>query len=365
MGKLNYEDVKSFIEYNKNLKVEGFSFPMLPRLNSVIGNIEQGQTHVITGMPSTGVSSFIDQNYVMSVLLQWYNTPTDERIPLKILYYTMSTPELKKLQLLLCSYLKLVKNLHVDVPTLNNQAGRLYDISKDKILLDAIDDASLFFNEIIDEGILVIQDKLVTPTEIYNDVVDYSDVLGAVDSTGSFVFNDGYEHAITLVIVDSVEQLLPDMEGYGTVYGDALDEKFKKIITEMKAMFNTTAVIAVPSKIGYVRSVKDTEPHLKHLGIYSKVADKGISIYNPIAEKNAKYYNADDSIYVTAKGNTLLRTWHVIRNVDGIDATWDRMFFLPGTSFLVEYDKNETITDINEVLDALSEESDFYIKDED
>jgi len=363
MGKLNFEDVKSFIEYNKNARVEGFSFPLLPRLNSVIGNIQQGQTHIITGLPSSGISSFIDQNYVMSVLLQWYNTPADERVPLKIFYYTMATPELKKIQLLLCNYLKLVNNLHVDVPTLNNQAGRLYDISQDKILMKAIDDATDFFDEVIDDGVLLLQDKLVTPTEIYNDVMDYIHTIGIASSDG-FEFNDGFEHAITLVIVDSTEQFLPDTEGYGTVYGDALDEKFKSIITEMKSVYNVTFAVAVPSKIGYVRSVKDTEPHLKHLGAYSRVADKGISIYNPIAEKNAKYYNADESIYVTAKGNTLLRTWHVIRNVDGIDATWDRMFFLPGTSYLLEYDKNETITDLTEVLDAISEESDFYVKED-
>ena len=363
MGKLSFEDVKSFIEYNSKTSIEGFSFPILPRLNTIIGNIQQNQVHAITGMPSSGISSFIDQNYIISVLLQWYNNPVNERIPLKIFYYTMATPELKKIQLLLCNYLKLVNNLHVDVPTLNNQAGRLYDISKDKVLQDAIDDASHFFNEIIDDNVLVIQDKVVTPTEIYNDVLSYMNEIGARDATNEFVFNDGFEHAITMVIVDSVDQLAPDIEGYGTVYGDALDEKFKKIINELKSLYNITAVLAVPSKIGYVRSVKDTEPHLKHLGAYSKV-DKGISIYNPIAEKNAKYYNADESMYVTAKGNTLLRTWHVIRNVDGVDATYDRMFFLPGTSYLMEYDKTETITGIEEVLDALSEESVFYSKED-
>ena len=110
MGKYTFTDIKSYIEYSKTGNKSGYSFPLLPRFNSVIGNIQQKQTHVISGMASSGVSSFIDQNYVMGVLLQWYAVIPEERPPLKIFYYSMGTSELKKLQLLLCNYLKLVHN---------------------------------------------------------------------------------------------------------------------------------------------------------------------------------------------------------------------------------------------------------------
>jgi len=363
MGKLTFEDVKSHIDYKISNKIDGFTFPLLPHYNKIVGNIEAGQVTVVTGLPSSGTTSFIDQNYIMSVLLQWYNTPVDDRIPLKIFYYSIGTFELKKLQGLLCNYIKLVNGLHVDIPTLNSQAGSLYQLGTDKKLLLAIDEASHFFNEVIDEGVLVLQEARVNPTDIYNEVSDYVNTLGNKTSDG-FTYDDEYEHALTLVVVDDTDKLALDMDGYGVVRGEALHEKFRSFIRELHATYAVSFVLSVPSKVGYVRSMKDTEPHIKHIGNYASIADKAVSIYNPILEKNAKFYNADESLYVTAKGNTLLRTWHVIRNSDGIESIYNRMFFLPGTSFMVEYDKFELITDIDEVLEALSEKTVFYVKED-
>jgi len=362
MGKLNYEDVKSYIEYSKTGRAVGYNFPLAPHYNKIVGNIEPAQVTILTGLPAAGTSSFLDQNYVMSVLLQWYNLPVEDRNPLRIFYYSMGNSELKKLQGFLCNYIKLVNNRHVDIPTLNNQAGKLYELSADADLLEAVEDATDFFTEILDNGVLQIQDKAVTPTEIYNDVYDYVEQLGTKTSDG-FTYNDEYEHALTLVVVDGTDKLATDVDGYGSIYGDALDTKLRKFVQELKTEYSVSFAISVPSKIGYIRSVKDTEPHIRHIGEYASIADKAVSIYNPVLEKNAKYYSADETLYVTAKGNTLLRTWHVIRNVDGIDSVYNRLFFLPGTSYMIEYDKFEPITDLEDVLEAIAEPSEFHKDD--
>ena len=91
----------------------------------------------------------------------------------------MKDDELKRLQLLLCNYIKLVNNLKTDIPTLNNQAGKLYNLDEDDVLKDAIENASEFFNEVIDSEILVIKGGQYKPTDIYNDVMNYVNTLGS------------------------------------------------------------------------------------------------------------------------------------------------------------------------------------------
>lgn len=358
--KLNFNDVKDVINYNNNNRNnKGFKFPLLPKLNNIIGNIQQGQTHVISGLPSAGTTSFIDQNYVISVLLQWYNTKPEERQKLKIFYYSMKDSELKKLQLLLCNYIKLVNGLTTDLSTLNNQAGKLYDLKEDELLQNAIEDSSTFFDEILDDEILVIKDKEYKPSDIYNDLTTYINTIGEKSEQNDFIFNDGYEDQITLVIVDSVDNFLPDNEGYGIITGSALNEKFQRYIKTLKRVYNISFVLAVPSITGYVRSPKDTEPHYRHLGTYGSIADKGICVYNPINEKNTRFYHGDEDLYISRKGSILMRTWHVVRNTEGIESVNDRMFFLPGTSYMIEYLNKEIINDFEDILDVLLKKTYF------
>jgi len=363
MGKLSYDDLKNVIKYNSLSNNKGYNFPLMPKLNRTIGNIQPGQVHVIAGLPSSGVSSFIDQNYIISILLQWYNTRPSERNPLKIFYYSMKDTELKKLQLLLCNYLKLVNNLRTDVPTLNSQVGKLYDISSDKELNSAINSASSFFNEIIDDEILIIKEGQYKPTEIYNDVINYMDTVGHKNSEKEYELDDEYKDQLVLVVVDPTEYLATDNDGFGIISGSALDERFQRQIRELKTTYEASFILAVPSITGYIRSAKDTEPHYRHLGSYGSIVDKGIHIYNPIIEGNMKFYDSDASLYTSPKGNVLMRTWHVVRNTDGIESVNGRMLFLPGTSYMIEHDYNNKVNDLDDVLEVLEQGTPFLDQD--
>jgi hypothetical protein len=360
--KLNYTDIKNVIDYNNsNTDNKGYKFPLMPKLNNIIGNIQQKQIHVISGSPSSGITSFIDQNYVMSVLLQWYNTEPDKRQHLKIFYYSMKDDELKKLQLLLCNYLKLVDNLKTDVPTLNNQAGKLFNLSEDPILQTAIENASAFFDAIIDQEVLVIKDGQYKPTDIYNDLTNYMDTIGKRSAKDGYTYAEEFEDQITLVIVDSVDHFLPDNEGFGIITGNALDDKFQRHVRNLKQIYKISFVVAVPSNVGFIRSPKDTEPHYRHLGSYGPLADKGICLYNPISEKNNKFYDGDEDMYISPRGSVLMRTWHVVRNTEGIESINDRMLFLPGTSYMIEHPYKEKLNHFDDVLDVLIGKTCFYI----
>jgi len=357
--KYTFDDLKSAIEFNRTRAQGGYTFPLLPRYNNIIGNLQQDQTTILSGLPGSGITSFIDQNYVISVLLQWYEIEEDERPPLKIFYYSMKTSELKKMQLLLCNYIKLVHGLHVDIATLNNQTGRLYDLSKDTKMIDAIEEATMFFDEVLNDEVLCIIDGQKQPTNIYNNVNDFMLNQGRMSSEGRFEYDADKHNLLTLLVVDSTDYFLPDNEGYGMVSGAELDDKFQRQLKELKNNYKISSVIVVPPVIGYVRSVKDTEPHYRHLGSYGALADKGICVYNPISEKNIKFYDGEETTYITSKGNNLLRTWHIVRNTEGIESVYDRLIFLPGTSFMVEHSVKEEVGNLQEVLDVIGEDTCF------
>ena len=361
MGKLSYDDIKSIIEFNNESEAAGYEFPLMERFNKVVGNIEGDQISVISGLPSAGTTSFIDQNYVMSPLLQWYNQDPHERQGLKVIYYSMKDSEAKKLEGLLCNYLKLVHNIRTDIPTLNNQAGKLYNLKDDSVLQNAIEAASPFFDEILDDEVLVIKSGQQKPSTIFNDMVDFMETIGSENSNKEYERDDKHVDDLIMLVVDSTDYLLNDTDGFGTVSGQALHEKMQHFMRILKLKYGLNIVLAAPSIIPIIRTPKDTEPHFRHLGTYGKIADKGICIYNPVAEKNNKFY-PDEDVYRTAKGNILLRTWHVVKNVDGIESVWDRMFFIPGTSYLIEHSQikqGNDVIDLQDVLDVLEEPTVF------
>jgi len=336
MARLTYSDIKGVIDHNMAKGRRGYDFPLTPRLNNIIGNLDTDQIHIISGMPSAGTTSFMDQQYVMSVLLQWYAIKEEERPNLKIVYYSMAASELKKMQLLLCEYLKLVHNLRVDVPTLNSRKGKLYDISQDAELQDAIEDATPFFNEVIDDEVLTILDGQRTPTDVYNTLVTYMEGIGYYDDSKKFVLDDEHKDELVLVVIDSLDYMIQDSDGYGTISGTALHDKMKRYMRELKDKFHISFAATMTAPSVLIRKPSDGEPNYRQLGQYGPIADRGIMLYNPIVENNRKFFD-DADVYVSSKGNILLRTWHVVRNTDGMETVDDRLLFLPGTGYLVEY----------------------------
>jgi hypothetical protein len=351
--KLSFGDVIGKIKYHLTNKEQGYNFPLAPNLNEKIGNILPGTYTVVAGLPSSGTTSFVDQQYVMSVLLQWYFS--DQSKPLKVFYFSMVDSELKKLQALLCNYLRVMFNIYVDIPTLNSQPGRLFDIEKEDRVLNALDDAQTFFDCLINDGVLEIIGEPQSPSVIYNTVESYMDGIG-VDKQGTpYELNEGFDDITVLAIVDKTDHLAPEIDQYASTYGNDLNVKFDHNMKRLATRYRVSPVIIVPAVTGLIRSPKDTEPHYKQLGVFGKNCDRGIILYNPIAENNINRYfkEAEEVESYMSKGKNTLRFWSVVRNTEGIDSIRERLLFLPGTGFMVEHPLDETISNFDDVYEVV------------
>jgi hypothetical protein len=340
----SFSDIVSKMKYHLVHKNEGYAFPMMPKYNKVVGNILPGQYTVISGMQSSGKTSFVDENYVLGVLLQWKQLQVQP--PLKIFYFSLKDTSLKKFQSLLCAYIKLVHNKRIDIPTLNSQPGRLFNIENEPIILKTIDDAQVFFDEVIEDGILQVVTNVSQPSAMHALVNEY--LLTQPEYEGEGL-------PLTLVVVDSTDHLASESNGYRIVSGAELDYSFDSYMSLLVKERNVHAVIVTPADKANSKFPKENEPNYRQLGIYGKNADKGIVLYNPIAENNGNYLRGieDPAYYLSPSGLNLLRFWHIVKNVDGVDSESERLLFVPGTGYMIEASMMEKIDSFNQVYDRI------------
>lgn len=337
----SFSDIISKMRYHLLHKEEGYKMPLMPKYNNTVGNILPAQYTVITGLQSAGKTTFVDENYVLGVLLQ--RREMEEKPPLKILYFSLKDTTLKKFQALLCGYMMLVHGHRIDIPTLNSQPGRIYDIEKEPKILEFIDDAEIFFNEVIDEGVLQVISNVAKPSSIQATIMEYLTTI-----------EDMEEKPMVIVVIDSTDHLATESDGYRTLQGAELDYKFNSYMYTLVKEQGIHAVVITPAHGANSRFPKENEPNYRQLGVYGS-CDKGVVLYNPIAENNTNYLRSltDYECYISPTGANTLRFWHVVKNVDGIESVSDRILFMPGNGYMLEFDKQKQIDNFTQVRDLL------------
>lgn len=338
MMKYSFQDVIAKIEHNLDHVDNGYDFPLTPTLNQTVGNLTSGLYTVVAGLPGAGVTSFVDQNYVLGPLLQWYNDTNVHKRDIKILYFSTITGEIKKIQQLICLFSRLIHGIHVDIPTLNSKPGRLYDLTEEEAVIDSLKIAKVFFDDVLDQQLTVVTGQL-SPTQIHNRILDELDKVDR-DNTDF------------MVVVDSSTHLKDDMEKFGTVTGKELDKKMDRYIEELTRKEDIIFTMLVHISPSLLRHTKETEPHYSQLGAYITNCSRGIIIYNPLAEKHPNYIQ-DSKKFVNHNGLNTLRTWTVVRNTEGKELVERPLLFLPGTGFMVEIDRITDITEFEDVKELL------------
>lgn len=339
---MSYTDLINKVVHNIKNKDSGYTMTLFPRFNACVGNIIESKYTVIGGSPGVGVSSFINQNYVLGPLLQYVNDESEDIQPIKILYFTTAMTAEKKFQQLLCLYLMLVEHIHIDIPTLLSKPGRMYDLESRADVVKAIEDSESFFENILDKSLYIV-DNIKSPTNILTYTKDFIDNYHAINEENSCTF---------LVVVDSTSYLEEDRSSNISFGDKEIDKEMNKVALELIRDYKVHCVLNVPTKLGFVRSPKDTEPTHSHLGIFGSKCDYGIVIYDSIGERNtmtAPY----EGVYVNTKGRNTLRYCYVVRNSEGNNLFKVPYLFLGGSGFSKEFKDLSDFSSFMEVKDSL------------
>jgi hypothetical protein len=303
----------------------------LEKLSKYINYVEKGKIVSIGGRPSSGKTSLMDFIYFINVFKWWRELENVNKPPLKMIYFNMRSSQKIKMQKWLCLYMKLKYGMVVDIPTLNNNIGKLYEL--DEETKENIMDSSDFFDDL--EEILTMVNGKQTPSSIISKIKDYMHTIGDINEAGQYELDEDHLGQNTLIYIDNVEYLLSETDGFQNMTGDGLKRKLVKEIDELREIYKINFFIIVPSKPSNSRLVRDSEPSYKDLNYFTDISDVGLVVYNPYTENNSKYLNYPvDELVI--RGKNRFRTITVVKNNYGADNITVGAFFLGECGYFAE-----------------------------
>lgn len=324
------EHIKNPVRISQEKDNSGIPMP-LKRFSKVTNYAEKGQNIIIGGRRNSGKTSFMDYTYFISVFKWWVGLDEEERPKIHFFYFSMKRSTRIKLQKWLCLYLKLEYGTIIDIPTLKNSVGKLYDL--DDEVKGEIMSAYEFFGMLEDN--MTILEKKQTPSSIFNTVENYMKTIGSLDSHDNFSLDRKHAGQYTFVLIDNIDYLETETDGFSMMTPDMLKRTMSDYLTILAGKYKTTNVVCVPSTINFSRSAKDTEPTYKDIGLFHDMADLAIVVYNPFSENNMKYGGYPiESLMINGKNR--FRTATVVTNKEGVENQTIGLFFIGECGYYAE-----------------------------
>jgi hypothetical protein len=285
------------------------------------------------------------------------------RPKLKIIYYNMRKSATVKAQKLICTYLWYHKGIFMDLPTLNGETGKMYDL--DEETEEAIEEGVEYFDYFTNTGILDIRTGPTNPTGIKNDMHEYMKTIGGIqrDDFGreTFIYDEGFENQITMVIVDDVKGLKNETRediyfNEAQLYGK-LDEYLEHAVD----LYRITAIVIVPSfdVPGIFKSSQMT-PDFRELKYFYDHAHMSFIMFNPHRYNIQEYYGYNPEHFVN-EGIQRFRSCTLIRNTDGLDNVVIPMGFIPENGILFDLATPDETKELNDQITYLTNFRNDYI----
>lgn len=335
---------------------DGIPLPeSLSNLSNYTNYTKKGQTICISGLPNSGKTSFMDYVYLLNTYIWWKKLDENSRPPLKFIYFNMKHSLKDKLQKWLCLYMKMQYDQIIDIPTLNSGVGKMFEL--DQTILERINTGQELFNDLFNEDILTIINGPQTPSSIFNKVNNVMKSAGDFEEENGrkkFKYGRGKGKQITIVFIDTVDNLLNESDSQNQMDSVALKKKMSDYISELESTYNLITVLVAPTKPSIARSVKETEPNYKNLGVFSTSADLGLVLYNPYDENNNDYLNYPIKDFVI-RGKNRFRTVTIVRNVNGLSNIGKAMVFIGECGYFREAPRPDQEADLRQLLTILNE----------
>jgi hypothetical protein len=319
------------------------------RLSRLSGYMEDAQNIFIAGRDQVGKSSFMDYNYLIKPFFDYINSNRQDYEP-RFIYFSMKQSLKYKFQKWLCLYLKLEFNIVIDLPTLNNTRGKLYDLDNETI--QNIRSAESFFRKL--EKHMLFLTKNLSPSEIFNKVKQELHNYGSVDENGIYKKSTATNHIKHFIFIDNTDFMNSETDGTDMLRGIFLEKRLGDLLNELKTTYKTTNIIVKPSNLGVPRNVKESEPTFKDLGVLQKYADIGIAIYNPFEMGNKNYGNYP-ILELVINGKNRFRTITLIKNNMGNSNISFGQIFLGECGYFRDAPSPDQTEKFDEIINILNQ----------
>lgn len=315
----------------------GIPFMFDSRLDKYITGIKQSKYYGIAGRASSGKRSFTDLHFIFNTFAWWASFPEDKRPKVKVLYFNMDKTEETKIQKWICTYMYIYHQKLIDIPTLMNWPGKLYDL--DEETLAQISAAKGFFDLMFEQDFVTMYNGRVNPTGIKANVSEYFKGIGGInteDHVSTFEYDEGYENQITLIVIDNTRKLKVESQK-GHYYNEReLNQKLSSYLLEMKEIYKATPVVIIPTED--IGGHDGKAPSIKEFGNYYNDIDVALYLSNPGRYHSKSGYYGDYNLadFRDNAGMNRLRICSILRNAEGRDSTWVPMTFIPENGYIFQ-----------------------------
>jgi replicative DNA helicase len=325
-------------DMEKGMRGENTGIPIpLSRISKVINNIQQGLYTLVGAQSGVGKSAFVTMVYVLFPYLWSISGQRKEK--LKVVFFSMERGKKFQVQKLVCAWLYLKHGILIDVPTLNQWEGKLFDIGSEteKMIRSAED----FVEDLIASGIVEIIAGQQNPTGIYKYIENYVRTVGKVEkiihykdpsnpSLGSThtesIYTPNDANLTTVMIIDHIGRLR--LEKNYTKKQNA--DKLSEYLANARDEYKISPVVVSQFNRGQSDSIRRhhlgaafPEPNdFKDSSNMYEDCDIAMGLYNAYKydkKKEALCLDYKINEFTTPRGYNRFRTLHVLKNSFGRD----------------------------------------------
>ena len=327
-------------------------FP-LNKTGSILNDYSRGDFIVIGGRKTSGKSSFILNNYVISPILQKKKAAgSDADFRIKLIYFsTRKTPK-ATIERMIVNYVSNTnKGTKIGVPSIYGLPGRNKRVStalSKKITTSAL----AVFDKFSEKDYLTVVGNKKGVFEIESIVHSSMDQYGLIDDeTGEFVYADEYKEMIPIFSVDDITGIVS--ESGSSNFKNENAHIIAKKLKELAKVYNAVVVLGVPSTPVYIKGVHRSTS--EELTPYSTYADRTIVLHNPLetSEKQMLGYETMDFINATT-GICYFRTAFIATNYMGASGIYIPYFLYPENGYLLELPSAEDIGNLDEFIEIVN-----------
>lgn len=330
------------------------------KLRGVLNNYTRGDFIVVGGRKTSGKSSFILNNYVISPLVQKIsakknNTPFD----VKIIYISTRKNIKTTIERMVVNF-NANKNsgTKIGVPTLygfeGSHAKASVELSK-----SIVSTTLTTLDGLVDKGLLTVSCTSKTLNEIEVIIRSSMEEYGSYDvESRTFTYEKKYEDMIPIITIDDSTGINTDVgeRSVRTENGHQIGSRLR----ELAKIYNVVLVLAVPSYTGFfkrrrgkLKGVEETHSStLDEVAPYHIYADRVIIMHNPMETEDSVMLGYETAEFINNRtGVNYLRTAFVAANYMGPSGIYLGLFVYPENGYMVELPSS----DADEELDAFKD----------
>lgn len=346
-----YKD--TFLDLAENRKKSPLRFP-LKKTGALFNDYNRGDFIVVGGRKTSGKSSFILNNYVISPFYQKRMLLKAKKpsFDIKVVYISARRNLKMTMEKMMVNYTANFNGgSRISIPALYGGIGTNLSVKEAQ---KHISGSLNLFDAVAKKGYLHLHTGRKSVFEVEELITSAMSELGSLnDDDGSFEYEEGKEGTLPIIVIDDASSI------YSDTCDNALNNEASSLLAvklqQIAKVYNALVVLAVPSTYSYYnkRSSDGHRSSAEEIKPFDKYADRTIILHNPAEtdEKSMLGYDVPSFVHPVT-GICYIRTATVISNYLGASGVNLGYFIYPENGYMIDLPPAEE----SELLEA------FYSK---